>query len=179
MFWGGHTHTFTFFLSCILIVLLLCTLPHHLSLCPVLSPCSPFLSLVACPFCCFGALLVSSPLCLPFAPCPLCTHARTVCLLGARTQAPLPTHALCHLLFLVPSLFPCSPLSRTPLFLLLVLRLSCHIFIVTTACVTYHYRCLYVLMSHAIYLFTLWVLESLYPAQRLYALMTHAIYLLG
>ena len=95
-----------------LIVFLLCTLLHHLSLCPVLSPCSPFLSLVACTSCCLRALLVSSPLCLPFAPCPLRKHARTFCFFRPRTQAPLPTHALCHLLFLVPC-------SLVPLFHLL------------------------------------------------------------
>ena len=108
-----------------------------------------------------------------------------------------PSHAHTHFLFLwaphssspsyactLPpspscSLSPCSPRPLTPMFLLVVLQHSCHIFIVTTACATYYYRCLYALMSHAIYPFSRWLVDSLYPARQLNALMTHAIHLLG
>ena len=60
---------------------------------------SPF---PCCPLCCFGALLATSPLRPPVAPCPLPPFARTSYLFGAHTQAPPPMHALCHLLCLAP-----------------------------------------------------------------------------
>ena len=64
--WGGHTRSFIFLLSCLLFVLVLCSSSR-----PV--PCRMHLALPLPTFC---------PLLL--------------CLFGARTQAPTPTHAVCH-----------------------------------------------------------------------------------
>ena len=66
MFWGVHTRSFFFSLSCLLFVLVHCS-----SFRPV--PCRMHFELP-----------------LPTS-CPL-----LFCLFGARTQAPTPTHAICH-----------------------------------------------------------------------------------
>ena len=66
MFWGGHTRSFFFSLSCLLFVLVHCS-----SFRPV--PCRMHFVLP-----------------LPTS-CPL-----VFCFFGARTQAPTPTHAVCH-----------------------------------------------------------------------------------
>ena len=66
MFWGEHTRSLVFFLSCLLFVLVLCSSSR-----PV--PCRMHFALP-----------------LPTS-CPL-----LFCLFGARTQAPTPTHAVCH-----------------------------------------------------------------------------------
>ena len=80
---------------------------------------------VACTLCRFGAPFVPSSLCLHFAPFPLRTHTRTFFFRGTHsTHSPM--HALCHLLVPPPSRssFLCSPLARTPLFLVYACRLN-------------------------------------------------------
>ena len=65
-FRGGHTRSFIFFLSCLLFVLVLCSSSR--------------------PFPCRMHFVLPLP-----TSCPL-----LFCLFGARTQAPTPTHAVCH-----------------------------------------------------------------------------------
>ena len=62
----------------------------------------PAFSLFSCYAFFFVTVSGLVPLFPPPFPCRSPSFARTLCLLGARTQAPPPTHALCHLLFLAP-----------------------------------------------------------------------------
>ena len=165
MFWGGHTRTFfaAFSLfSCLAFSFLSCPLvpssffSSH-ALCVALGRALLVLQsmLADCPL----LLLLALPFSCPF---PLRTHACTLCLFGARTEAPLPTHALCHLLFpcsLVPlvPLLPCvcslpysTLASHSPFHCLI---LMCDLLLLSLC-----------IMSHAIYLFTRWVVDFLYSA---------------
>ena len=169
-----QAHTYIHLLS---FLLSHCSLALHCP--PSLVTVSSLVPLFPLPFPChmhvvllWGApcVLSSMPALCPLPPSHACTHFSFVW----GTQSSSSSYACTLPPSLSCSLFPCSPVSRSPLH-------SCHtfLFIVTTTCATYYYRCLYVFMFHAIYLFTLWVIDSLYRARRLNALMTHAIYLLG